>query len=141
MGGLDALKRLVNRLSADFPAAVFLVVYVAANSPSLLALHMGRDAQNCRLQVEDEGVGFATDAVSAHSESNGTGLFNTRERLALFDGDIDIQSRPRRVHECSLPHPLMPSLSPTPPVESKLVYEQQAKGSWLARHRSPHPNC
>jgi two-component system chemotaxis response regulator CheB len=35
-GGLEALKDLVSRLPVDFPAPVFVVMHIAAHSPSVL---------------------------------------------------------------------------------------------------------
>jgi two-component system chemotaxis response regulator CheB len=43
-GGVQALSRLVSDLSADLPAAVFVVLHVAADAPSLLPEILGRDS-------------------------------------------------------------------------------------------------
>lgn len=45
-----------------------------------------------QLLVEDNGIGFSTDAVAGKQE--GMGLHNIRKRAGLMDGEIDIASRP-----------------------------------------------
>ncbi|WP_310459775.1 cache domain-containing protein [Sphaerotilus sp.] len=45
------------------------------------------------LRVQDNGVGFDTEAVLRHP-SQGIGLRNMRERLASIDGRLHVQSRP-----------------------------------------------
>ena len=52
------------------------------------------DCRNSCLQllVEDNGIGFSTDAVPGKQE--GMGLHNIRKRAELMDGEIDIASRP-----------------------------------------------
>ncbi len=81
--------------------AVELVFYrVAQEALSNIAKHSGASQveirltkQGCRLQmlIEDDGCGFdpdaATDAVDA-----GLGLFGMKERLALVDGTLGIES-------------------------------------------------
>ena len=43
-GGVQALSKLVIDLPADLPAAVFIVLHIAANAPSLLATILSRDS-------------------------------------------------------------------------------------------------
>lgn len=52
------------------------------------------DCRNSYLQllVEDNGIGFSTDAVPGKQE--GMGLHNIRKRAELMDGAIDIVSQP-----------------------------------------------
>ncbi|MEY4908376.1 MAG: hypothetical protein RL260_2094, partial [Pseudomonadota bacterium] len=45
------------------------------------------------LRVQDNGVGFDTNAV-LHHPSRGIGLRNMRERLDSIDGQLGVQSRP-----------------------------------------------
>ena len=44
-GGVQALTKLVTHLAADLPAAVFIVLHVSANVPSLLPGILGRESE------------------------------------------------------------------------------------------------
>jgi len=43
-GGVQALSKLISNLSADLPAAVFVVLHVSADAPSLLPEILGRES-------------------------------------------------------------------------------------------------
>src|SRR5262245_32088195 len=47
-GGVQALSTLVADLPSDLPAAVFIVLHISANVPSLLPFILGRE---CKLEV------------------------------------------------------------------------------------------
>jgi signal transduction histidine kinase len=60
-------------------------------SPSAVHVTVTADGREARLDVSDDGVGFDPDVVmAAHS---GLGLFTMRERVALIDGRLEVQSR------------------------------------------------
>lgn len=44
-GGVQALSELVAALPADLPAAVFIVLHIPPNAPSLLPIILARDAK------------------------------------------------------------------------------------------------
>ena len=44
-GGVEALTALVAALPADLPAAVFIVLHIGADAPSLLPRILARDAR------------------------------------------------------------------------------------------------
>ena len=64
---------------------------------SATEVRMTLDAPNggARLTIEDDGLGFDSDAVAAHPR-RGIGLRNMRERLADIGGTLELTSRPRR---------------------------------------------
>ena len=53
-----------------------------------------RSADHVSLIIEDNGVGF--DVSSAETVGEGLGLIGMRERAALADGDVQIESTPGR---------------------------------------------
>jgi signal transduction histidine kinase len=56
-------------------------------------LELGSDGSVLTLTVSDNGRGFDPDAVDPQATgAGGYGLFNTRERLALWDGGLSIES-------------------------------------------------
>jgi two-component system chemotaxis response regulator CheB len=55
MGGVEALSRLLERLPADLPASLFVVLHTADHSPALLAQVLGRNSSlPVRTAVEGE---------------------------------------------------------------------------------------
>jgi PAS domain S-box-containing protein len=74
---------------------------------SFAKVSMHRDGENLRVIVEDNGVGFAPDKLSALSEKiEGFGLFSIRERLNYFGGRMEIESTPGKVTRVILTLPL-----------------------------------
>jgi two-component system, chemotaxis family, CheB/CheR fusion protein len=63
------------------------------------------------LAVSDEGKGFDVPAVLAE-DNGGFGLYNVRERLGLFGGAVDIDSKPGDGTRVSL---FLPRVTPDPP--------------------------
>jgi PAS domain S-box-containing protein len=99
---------------------LFNVLKHAQASYAKVFIH--RDGENLRVIVEDNGVGFAPDKLSALSEKiEGFGLFSIRERLNYFGGRMEIESTPGEVTRVILTLPLQPdkqkrtSLVATPP--------------------------
>ncbi len=46
------------------------------------------------IEVTDKGKGFDAETVARMSRASGFGLYSVRERLALFDGRLEIRSNP-----------------------------------------------
>jgi len=89
------------RLGAEVETAVFRLAQEALNNivryseaeNVLISLDFGAD--RVVLRVEDDGKGFDVDEVMRDQEgSRSFGLLGMRERVALFGGTLDIQSRP-----------------------------------------------
>lgn len=57
-------------------------------------LRAGVDAHVARLEVSDDGVGFGV--ADAERRRPGMGLFTMRERMALVDGTLEVDSAPGR---------------------------------------------
>jgi len=66
--------------------------HAAAKRASLL---LERRNSELRLIVEDDGKGFDVDALKAASSPEHLGLVGIRERAALLDGTLTIESRPK----------------------------------------------
>jgi signal transduction histidine kinase len=103
---------------------------------------MRRDGEHLRVIVEDNGVGFAPDKLSALSgKIEGFGLFSIRERLNYFGGRMEIESTPGEATRVILTVPLQsdkkkrtnPRATPTPvratslPAAAKVVCLSPAK--------------
>ena len=89
---------------------------------SCTKVYINRVGEHLRLIVEDNGVGFAADKLSAASgKIEGFGLFSIRERLNYFGGRMEIESDPGEVTRVILTLPLQqnkkkrPSSMATPP--------------------------
>ena len=119
---------------------LFNVLKHAQASCAIVRMH--RDGEHLRVIVEDNGVGFAPDKLSASSgKMEGFGLFSIRERLNYFGGRMEIESTPGEVTRVTLSLPLRldkkerPSrmATPTPvivaplPAASKVVCLSPAK--------------
>ena len=97
-------------LPADVETALFRIAqealtnslkHAAAKAISLIAR---RDPAAVHLTVEDDGRGFDSDALlQAPGAGRGLGLLDIRERAALLNGSVTIESRPgsgTTVHVC-----------------------------------------
>ena len=62
MGGVEALKRLLGRLPADLPAALFIVLHTADHETGLLARVLG-SASRLPVETAEEGQRFASGHV------------------------------------------------------------------------------
>jgi signal transduction histidine kinase len=94
--------RVTSTEAAPAPPAVASVLYRVAQAAVSNAVRHARarslhidlrtDARHVVLEVRDDGVGFDADAAAATGA--GMGLFIMRERLALVDGALEIDSAP-----------------------------------------------
>ena len=76
---------------------------------------MRRVGEHLQIIVEDNGVGFAPDKLSAESgKIEGFGLFSIRERLNYFGGRMEIESVPGEVTRVILSLPLQPDKKKRP---------------------------
>ena len=76
---------------------------------------MRRVGEHLQIIVEDNGVGFAPDKLSAASgKIEGFGLFSIRERLNYFGGRMEIESTPGEVTRVILSLPLQPDKKKRP---------------------------
>lgn len=57
-------------------------------------VYIGRNNNNIRIEVIDDGVGFAPSLQS--NKTGGFGLFSIRERLSYLGGSIEIESEPNQ---------------------------------------------
>ena len=74
-------------------------------------IELRRDADACRLEVTDDGIGFAPERVAAAEraeEAGGFGLFSIRERLRGLDGTMEVRSTPGAGARIVLRVPLAP---------------------------------
>ena len=63
---------------------------VRHGAPKAIEVRLSLDAESATLEVEDNGVGF--DVRSAETRRPGMGIFAMRERVALVDGVLDVDS-------------------------------------------------
>jgi PAS domain S-box-containing protein len=78
-------------------------------------VRMRRVGEQLRIIVEDNGVGFAPEKLSAASgKIEGFGLFSIRERLNYFGGRMEIESAPGEVTRVILSLPLQPDQKKRP---------------------------
>ena len=60
-------------------------------------VHVARNGSEVSARVEDDGVGFEPDRVTAHVESGcGLGLIGMQERASLLGGEVKVDSGPGR---------------------------------------------
>ncbi|MHC4479087.1 MAG: PAS domain S-box protein, partial [Planctomycetota bacterium] len=73
-----------------------------------ILVDIGRDNDNIRIAVGDDGVGFdvAQQVESPKKLGGGFGLFNITERLEYMGGSVKIESRPGRGSRVTLVAPL-----------------------------------
>ncbi len=88
------------RLPLEMETSIYRIVqealtnvarYAQATSASVI---IDRHADNLRIIIEDNGVGFDPDLVKGQGKS--LGLQGIRERAALFGGRLDIESAPEK---------------------------------------------
>jgi signal transduction histidine kinase len=90
----------VDRLAPDVETAVFRVVQEALTNVarharvSEVAVRLVASAQRLRLEVEDQGVGFESDATLGDATTGG--LLGMRERMSLLGGRLSLTSAPGR---------------------------------------------
>jgi len=87
-----------------------------------ITVRIGKHESFVVVEVEDHGVGFDVDEVTAGYDRRGSlGLVNMRERAELIEGTLRIQSTPGRGTTISVAIPIRPDTSngstPMPPLE------------------------
>ena len=87
-----------------------------------IAVRLAKRDAYVLIEVEDDGVGFDVDAVTASYDRRGSlGLVNMRERAELIEGTLRIQSAPGRGTKITIAIPLRPdafdSPAAVPPLE------------------------
>jgi len=105
-----APDRALARLPAEVETALYRIAqetltnvlkHAAAKAVSLV---VRRESSGVHLTVEDDGRGFDSDALlQAPGAGKGLGLLDIRERAALLNGAVTIESRPgsgTTVHVC-----------------------------------------
>ncbi len=76
-----------------YRAGLELLVNVVKHAQAQnVKVSIGRDNDNVRIEVVDDGVGFVPSPQS--NKTGGFGLFSIRERLNYLGGSIDIESKP-----------------------------------------------
>ena len=65
-----------------------------------------------RLIVQDDGLGFDPDHLPDRHDGGGFGLYSVKERLALFGGELHIESRPGQGTRAVLIAPALPINDP-----------------------------
>jgi two-component system sensor histidine kinase DegS len=112
--GMEVRVRTANlvELPDRVAAVVYRLIQECANN---IARHSSAGCVNIsavyadgrlRLRVADDGVGFRIEEVSGKSESHG--LAGMRERVALFRGEFQVQSRPRKGTQVLIELPVTP---------------------------------
>jgi PAS domain S-box-containing protein len=72
-----------------------------------VTVRLERGEEEVRITVEDDGVGFDSEAVRPRPDaSGGFGLFGTRERVEYFGGRLEVDSAPGRGTRATLVAPL-----------------------------------
>lgn len=90
-GGVQALSSLVSNLSGELPAAVFLVLHIPADSPSLLPEILSRESRlPVRHAIEGEEIRRGRIYVAPPDQH----LLIERQRLRLVHGPKDNRHRP-----------------------------------------------
>lgn len=65
-------------------------------SASTVEVCISKTEDRLRIVVQDDGIGFDPSEIGQHLVGRGGfGLFNIRERLEYFGGNIEIESRPK----------------------------------------------
>ena len=72
-----------------------------------VVIHIGVQDDTARLEVTDDGIGF--DPQANRADHLGIGLFTMRERVALLEGDLHINSGPGAGTSVRASLPLHPS--------------------------------
>ena len=81
-----------------------------------VAVRLLADDRGVRVEVGDDGVGFAPAATAAAGSSPGFGLAGMRGRVRDVGGDLDVASAPGRGTRVTVRVPLRPPAAPAPSV-------------------------
>jgi signal transduction histidine kinase len=85
----------IERLSIETEAAVYFVCLEAVQNAtkyaraSMVRVRLSRSDGQLTFEISDDGVGF-----DPSREGTGSGLRNMRDRLAAFDGQVELESSP-----------------------------------------------
>lgn len=90
-GGVQALKTLVTGLSADLPAAVFIVLHVPSDSPGMLAGILARDS---KLPIANARDGDEIQKGRIYVAPPDVHLLIERQRVRLVHGPREKLHRP-----------------------------------------------
>jgi len=96
------LERPAQRLDSDVETTVFRIAQEAVNNISRHAaaehaiIRLSQRDGTLELNVEDDGVGFDPDQVTASEKGEGLGLMGMKERAALVGGALELVSKPGR---------------------------------------------
>lgn len=90
-----------NALDQHHQGVIFYIVEEAVNNArkhaqaEMISVNVGLQDDVVIVQIADNGVGFNTTAVDTNYEQRGSlGMVNMRERAALLDGTLQIESVP-----------------------------------------------
>jgi signal transduction histidine kinase len=94
-------QNVENVLDQHQQGVIFYIVEEAINNArkhaqaELISVNVGLQEDVVIVQIADNGVGFNTTAVDTNYEQRGSlGMVNMRERAALLDGTLQIESTP-----------------------------------------------
>jgi len=106
-----------------FEAARELLLNVAKHAKVAEAAIELRRSPNGAVAVSiiDRGIGFDRDAVTAHGEQAGFGLFSIRERLEMLGGHLEIESLPGKGTRITLQAP-EPAAAPPPANDERMIF-------------------
>lgn len=90
------------RLDPELETLVFRIVQEALNNivrhaeAGRAGVRLFKTGDRLQLRINDDGHGFDPSAVEANAEQRGIGLAGMRDRVALFGGEVAINSAPGR---------------------------------------------
>lgn len=85
------------RLPEDFEIALYRVVQEAVNNilkhagATIISINLNKEGESLKLNISDNGKGMPENAVK---NSKGIGWDDIRSRVSLFNGNMDLYSRP-----------------------------------------------
>lgn len=104
------VERLLDRQQQD---VIFYIAEEAVNNArkhaqaSIISVTVGGKGRMGVLEIADNGKGFSVDKVSQNYEQRGSlGMVNMRERAALLDGTLNLQSAPGKGTRITVVFPL-----------------------------------
>lgn len=93
-------EELTERLPAEIETVLFRIAQEALTnaakhaSADTVTITLERPGEQMILRVVDDGSGFETSAAAHGSETQGVGLRGMQDRVELFDGRLEVDSRP-----------------------------------------------
>lgn len=89
------------------------------------SVRVDRDQESIKIVVSDKGEGFDQSDAQTNAEKLGFGLFNMRQRIAFYDGTLQIESSPGKGAVFTIALPLSERLGSEGEVAEKSVTEDQ----------------